>query len=905
MRPNLLTIALFILLFVTSAFTENYFISGTVLDADSKEPIIGANVGLLDSPLGGTANLNGEFYISVPVNKPFRAVVSHISYKPDTIEISPGQQAKIFLTPTVIMGQEVEVEAAGLGSGKSEHGHEIGGMEIATRREIGLTSLGDMLQGIGGANVQVCCALDNRAELRLLGLPGAYTEITVDGAPEVGGLASNYRLYSYPVIGVERMEVMKGASSAYNQAKAFGGRVDINTRKPSGNIAEGSIALYRKSVGGTEIQAELASELGGIGMSAAFDLSEARGFDRNDDGWTESPAHERTFGRLKLLAGEESKIHGDIAGLYIGEARTGGMIDVSRIDIGHEPYWVRSVQTERYEGTANLYVPIGQEELKLSVTGADVTLDQIVGSEQAIIEESGFVIQPEWSGNLLRGEIRAGTEYRREIIEDDSPSSEGRLDRTSDRISFIIEDKRYPFTNLSSRLGLRIDGDSEGKEREWAIHPRMNLIYEPSSNLLVTGSAGSGGRFRPSVQDLLEGYDEAIVVEVPSSLKGERGYSFNSGLEWKLFHRTTIFTIAGGGYFSIISDRILPIAGDDSVLTYINADGPTSIAGLDLQMEMDMANGVTVHLGGEIIKTKAENDGQSQPLLFTPEWRGFAQFMWDDFVGLDGFKLWSNLTAFGPQSLPENAYGLSHSDPFATTDVTATFRTGPISFTIGVRNVFDIVQSVSPLQGTADPFASGVSSELIYGPLVGRTFVASTVFHFGLPENVLKGAGYGGMLAPHEDEQYYTDEHGQDGHKNTEYEHIEDTIEHKDLIEANVWLTDDEDGKHFTCPVMGNSGIVNDNTTYTDIDGKRYYHCCPGCKGEDKVRKALGEGFVIPGNVISIENDSLNFLCPVMKNTGVVTDETTFSDYDGRRYYFCCASCEGKFEQNPEKYINN
>ncbi len=49
--------------------------------------------------------------------------------------------------------------------------------------------------------------------------------------------------------------------------------------------------------------------------------------------------------------------------------------------------------------------------------------------------------------------------------------------------------------------------------------------------------------------------------------------------------------------------------------------------------------------------------------------------------------------------------------------------------------------------------------------------------------------------------------------------------------------------------------------------------------------------------------------CPVMKNSLVdiakATKSKMFSDYKGRRYFFCCAGCPSVFKANPEKFKNS
>ncbi len=963
-------------------------ITGRIIDSQTRETIPGAHIKLLGGQAGDVTNIQGQFTLETgDVELPQTIVISHISYDPDTVVITFSKGNEIALRPAAIMGGEVVVQEYASGSGRGVDGDVVGSADIIERRDAGAGSLGDLLQGMVGASVQVCCALDSRAELRLLGLPGGYTEITLDGIPEVGGLAGNYRLYSYPAIGITRMEVKKGASSAYSKAKALGGHLDIQTRKPSGEIPEGSIAAYYRAVGGNQLQGELATAIGGIGVATAFDMASGDAFDRDGDGWSESPKNERSFGRVRLMLGESPSYNASVTGLFIRENRLGGMIGFDRESFGDGEHWIRSVITQRYEGSFSYGMPFVDGNLSLTGTLADVDLDQIAGERQTIVNENGYALQTNWSRNLFATNFSIGAEYHAETIEDSSPGFEGRLDSKDDRISFIAEDEFYPAYPVTMKFGLRLDGDSKANSSKvWNLFPRLSLQWNFTDDFMMLASYGSGGRFRPSVQDLMEGYDQSVSVIVPANLENERGYAATIGSEWKKFFGTDILTIAGGGSYSRISRRIVPVPDGEGGLTYINAEGPTSVTSMHLQGSMDWARGITLQAGTEFTQSQTTVGGVTSSLPFTPEWRGFGKLVWKDIAGVDGLKVWLNSTLFGPQDLPENTFAIDRSDAFSIHDIAATFRTGPISFTFGVWNIFDEVQSISPLQGTADPFASGVSTELVYGPLVGRNYMASIVYHFGLATDVLMGAGYGGLVEK-SGETYVDAEHSEDdghghgsapvrqrpattgGHvhgpdcdhggvedshtrnqsvregpeipattlnahvhgpdcdhglnetassvregssspeihahgEDCDHGHAEQTsIKQNEITEANVWLIDGE-GKHFICPSTGNSGIVDAKTPFTLLNDKKYYHCCPSCKGEEKVKNALKSGFVVPGNVIEKEGDELRFVCPIMGNESVVSSTTTYSDFDGRRYFFCCPPCKDDFDAAPERYSN-
>ncbi|MBU1317768.1 MAG: hypothetical protein KKG33_14430 [candidate division Zixibacteria bacterium] len=97
------------------------------------------------------------------------------------------------------------------------------------------------------------------------------------------------------------------------------------------------------------------------------------------------------------------------------------------------------------------------------------------------------------------------------------------------------------------------------------------------------------------------------------------------------------------------------------------------------------------------------------------------------------------------------------------------------------------------------------------------------------------------------------------------------------------------------CPVMG--GKV-DSTAYTDIQGQRVYHCCPACSktlksDPDKYfKKAAAEGVLF---------ENVQATCPVSgKELG---EKSVFTDYEGRRVYFCCEKCPVEFAKDPQKCL--
>jgi len=66
-----------------------------------------------------------------------------------------------------------------------------------------------------------------------------------------------------------------------------------------------------------------------------------------------------------------------------------------------------------------------------------------------------------------------------------------------------------------------------------------------------------------------------------------------------------------------------------------------------------------------------------------------------------------------------------------------------------------------------------------------------------------------------------------------------------------------------------------------------------GCK--KKSEPAAPKGTKAP-TTVAIEQKT----CPVM---GGAINKDIFTEYKGKKVYFCCAPCAEKFKANPEKYI--
>jgi YHS domain-containing protein len=108
---------------------------------------------------------------------------------------------------------------------------------------------------------------------------------------------------------------------------------------------------------------------------------------------------------------------------------------------------------------------------------------------------------------------------------------------------------------------------------------------------------------------------------------------------------------------------------------------------------------------------------------------------------------------------------------------------------------------------------------------------------------------------------------------------------------------DEHKGNQTKCPVMGNP--INEQV-YTDYKDNRVFFCCEGCiepfhKDPEKYLKQMADEGVTP---MKLKKQSV---CPVSGET--LMNHETFIDVENKRVYLCCAGCKSKVKADPAKYM--
>ncbi len=219
-----------------------YKIQGTILDAETKQPIPFVTVRIKDTELGTVADENGKFLLDKLCKKEYTLLCSSIGYKPVAHHHdSYHEKPVIYMAPASSDLEGVVVEGETItGDVKSLSANRIDKAELAAKTTTSLAAAVGDIQGVTftsmGANVQVPVIhglYGNRILVVNNGVKHGFQNWGSDHAPEID------------ITSADNISVLKGASGVRYGPEALGGAVVVEghsldlSQKLHGNISSG------------------------------------------------------------------------------------------------------------------------------------------------------------------------------------------------------------------------------------------------------------------------------------------------------------------------------------------------------------------------------------------------------------------------------------------------------------------------------------------------------------------------------------------------------------------------------------------------------------------------------------------------------------------------------------------
>ncbi|MEK6756012.1 MAG: TonB-dependent receptor [Bacteroidota bacterium] len=235
MNKTILPIALVLVLMTNSAAqTTSGIIVGKITDAETGQPIVGANVVLRGTFIGSATNVRGEFRLTRVPPGMCAVVVSMVGYERLTVEkvsVAAGEPRvlNLKLRSAPIQTEQVVITASRREQSLQEVPVSIATVTARVIADRNSVTLDDVLRYVPGVNL-----LQDQVNIRgstgySRGV-GSRVLLLLDGVPYLTGDTGEINWEAIPTHQVERIEVVKGAGSALYGSSALGGVINVITR---------------------------------------------------------------------------------------------------------------------------------------------------------------------------------------------------------------------------------------------------------------------------------------------------------------------------------------------------------------------------------------------------------------------------------------------------------------------------------------------------------------------------------------------------------------------------------------------------------------------------------------------------------------------------------------------------
>ena len=424
---------------------------------------------------------------------------------------------------------------------------------------------------IDGIRLQPLSAGSGGAQLRIRGMPGRYTKVLMDGLPLLGATPEGQDLLQLPVLDVQRVEVVKGVSTAMYGPTALGGIVNVVSAPPSaqsqivvnGSTHEASdVAVWQTHTFTPKWSASL------LAGRHYQNLSDADG-----DGWADVNAYKRVVVRPRVYWSRSDRSTWYMTGGWTSEVRQSGTVDGARLPDFH--FYDDDNGTRRADaGTVgrilldtNTFLTVrasmtrewrtrwfgeNRERDRRNMIFSDIAVTRSIGDHTLV------------GGVALERDQYAALDERRQSYRFTTPALYG-------------EHAWSPQPWLSVASNLRLDLHSEYGD---FLSPRISLVARPTDKFTARLSAASGAYAPTPLTDETEGYGLSHVR--PSAREAEHATGWSLDLD----HLDGEVEWRGSLYRTVIAHPLILRTAPSSLeeLMLVNTDEPAITQGADVSV---------------------------------------------------------------------------------------------------------------------------------------------------------------------------------------------------------------------------------------------------------------------------------------------------------------------------------
>jgi outer membrane receptor for ferrienterochelin and colicins len=584
------------LLFLSpDVYSQLASISGHVSLPDSSS-VPGATIVIQGTTAGAVADNKGFFQINKVKPGTYTLRVSLVGYETQEkpVRIHEGENSAGF----VMMESDInlnEVVITGTRSEKMLKNVPVITQVIYGRQmlDLGITTVTGALQSmVPGIDVS---QFGTRTSITMQGMDSKYVLFLVDGERIAGEVNGDIDYSMLNMENIERIEVIKGASSSLYGSNAIGGVINIITKRISKSF-EGKLYSRYSKFNELFTGAGVSLKKGIIGSRTSFNLSHTDGYDNTPESpheWTQNPYSSYSINqKFEITPGSRLELIPYI-GYYQfdrGNVSARPAHDLYKdINAGLKgKYFMgdHSLDFSYYRDSYNTYNVLELLDNQMDMVSYDII--------QTLRTQGNFRISE-------KNSLIAGLEYNYESLF--SVRNEGGLKGEGEGVFYVQEDY-----HLGERWNI-VAGIRASNHSSYGFNaaPKISLLFKQGF-LNFRTSAGTGFR-SPSLKELYMNFDhfgEWYIIG-NTGLKPESSRYVSGSVEFLKPWNNSSVTVYRNAISDMITDRWLP---DSAQMTrqYQNI-ASAKVYGIDFLSKQKIAKGLWLSAGYSYVNSHDNETG--------------------------------------------------------------------------------------------------------------------------------------------------------------------------------------------------------------------------------------------------------------------------------------------------------
>lgn len=654
-------------LFSAQLLNAQQMLTGVVYNRETGRGLSGANVIILDQSIGASTDADGNFTMDLSHLSPgkYTIVVNFVGYRDFGKEISiplnnispleiPLSESAIYMDQVVVTGTRTEK----ILKDTPVTTQVIRGETIT---ESGSSDMSEILSELTGVAISENPRFGSQVQLQ--GFDSNRILLLVDGQKIIGRLNGQLDISQFSTSEIERVEIVKGATSTIYGSEAMAGVINIITRK-GGKLSNGSIDLRGGSYGKFNGVATYSVPFFGWTPKFTAGYRKYNGYDLD----TKKPAqdgraYEKFNGDLHVDGQITPGLNLNFKGSYFQEEQ--------RRDLNE--FFTEKSTNDRI----SYRLQIVNDSLISTGFKAGVEYSAFNHQYGEVVRSSGYYKKGDHTEDgLIRADVLLNRKYKTHFFDlgysyENESIESGRIDgnkRESDLHNVFFQDELLLSPSFSFLFGARYDFHSIYGGH---FSPKASLMISPTDNQRIRLSYGHGFR-APSFKELfltLFVSDVNLIITGNPDLATEKSNAFNLDYEvWNndYYHSRINFFL--NNVFDLISDIRIDTGENSLNYTYTNF-GEVKTWGAEWDMSYFPYDWLELSMGYSYLDSHVKETGQ--PLSGKAKHQAHAALMVDlpygikanirtQYMGKKEDILINDQTGEVTDSIPVEAYNLIH-----------------------------------------------------------------------------------------------------------------------------------------------------------------------------------------------------------------------------------------------------